>query len=312
MLSALGSRAIIGEFYNRLSQEEGIPWINGTSMFFPSDQASETYEQLGQVPTMEEWVGGREAKVLKLLGNLTIINKHYQSTLQVLLSEIRRDKTGQVQVRLNDQVRRAQAHWALLLTDLMKTGQTVAGQDGQFFFDTDHTEGDNTTNQDNDLTTNITVAASPTAVEMETAIFNMISVILGFLDDQNQPMNEDATEFTVMVRQNMMAAATAAIKATTITDSSGSKTNVLAALGKFKIDLAINPRLTATDEFYVYRTDGNGTKAFIRQEETPLTVARLAEGSDEEFKNKRHLYGIDTWRNVGFGMWQHACLQTFT
>jgi phage major head subunit gpT-like protein len=312
MLSALGSRAIIGEFYNRLSQEEGIPWVNGISMFFESDQASEIYEQIGQVPTMQEWVSGRNAKMLELLGKITIINKHYESTLQVLKSEIRRDKTGQVQVRLNDQVRRAQAHWALLLTDLIKTGQTVAGQDGQFFFDTDHTEGNNTTNQDNDLTTNITVAASPTAVEMETAIFNMIATIIGFLDNESQPMNEDATAFTVMVRQNMMAAATAAIQATTITDSSGSKTNVLATLGNFTIDLAVNPRLTATDEFYVFRTDGNGTKAFIRQEETPLTIEALAEGSDEAFKNKRHLYGIDTWRNVDFGMWQHACLQTFT
>ena len=312
MLSALGSRAIIGEFYNRLSQEEGIPWVGGTSMFFESDQASEIYEQIGQVPTMQEWVSGRTAKMLELLGKITIINKHYESTLTVLKTEIRRDKTGQVQVRLNDQVRRAQAHWALLLTDLMKTGQTVAGQDGQFFFDTDHKEGNNQTNQNNDLTTNISVAANPTAVEMETAIFNMIATIIGFLDNENQPMNEDATDFTVMVRQNMMAAATAAIKGTMITDSSGSKTNVLATLGNFKIDLAVNPRLSATDEFYVFRTDGNGTKAFIRQEETPLTIEALAEGSDEAFKNKRHLYGIDSWRNVGFGMWQHACLQTFT
>ena len=312
MLSALGSRAIIGEFYTRRSPDLGIPWVNGTSMLFPSDQAIEIYEQIGQVPVMEEWIGGRDAKMLELLGKITIINKHYESTLQVLLSEIRRDKTGQVQVRLNDQVTRAQAHWAVLLTDLIKTGQTVAGQAGQFFFDTDHQEGTNTTNQDNDLTTNITVAASPTAVEMETAIFNMISQLLGFLDNENQPINEDAKEFTVMVRQNMMAAATAAIKATMITDSSGSKTNVLATLGDFKIDLAVNARLTATDEFYVFRTDGHGTKAFIRQEETPLMVTRLAEGSDEEFKNKRHLYGIDTWRNVGFGMWQHAVLQTFT
>ena len=312
MLSALGSRAIIGEFYNRLAQDEGIPWVNGTSMHFMSDQASEIYEQLGHVPTMQEWTGGRNAKMLDLLGNITIINKHYESTLHVLKSEIRRDKTGQVQVRLNDQVTRAQSHWAKLLTDLIKTGQTVAGQDGQFFFDTDHQEGNNTTNQDNDLTTNITAASAPTAVEMETALFGMIAQLLGFLDNENQPMNEDAKEFTVMVRQNMMAAATAAIKATMITDSSGSKTNVLATLGDFKIDLAVNARLTATDEFYVFRTDGHGTKAFIRQEETPLTVTRLAEGSDEEFKNKRHLYGIDTWRNVGFGMWQHAILQTFT
>lgn len=312
MLSALGSRAIMGEFYNRLSIDPGIAWVNGTSMLFQSDQASETYEQIGQVPTMREWVGGRNAKMLELLGKITIINKHYESTLQVLLTEIRRDKTAQVQVRINDQVTRAQSHWAKLLTDLLKAGQTVTGQDGQFFFDTDHTELSNTTNQDNDLTTNITTAADPTAVEMKTAIFDMIAKIIGYKDNENEPMNENANEFIVMVPVNMMAAATAAIKAQTITDSSGSQTNVLASIVNFKIEMAVNARLTATDEFYVFRTDGNGTKAFIRQEETALSIKRQAEGSPEEFDNDRHLYGIDTWRNVGFGMWQHAVLQTFT
>lgn len=312
MLSALGSRAIIGEFYNRLAQEEGVAWVNDTSMFFTSDQAQEVYEQLGQIPPMEEWIGSRTVKQLSLLGKITIINKHYQSTLQVLLTEIRRDKTGQVQIRLNEQVRRAQVHWALLLTALMKTGQTALGQDGQAFFDTDHTEGNNTTNQNNDLTINISTANAPTAVEMENAILKMIEANLGYLDNESQPMNEDATEFTVMVRHNMMAAAMAALKAQVITDSSGSKTNIIPNISGFAIKLVINSRLTTDDEFYVFRTDGHGTKAFIRQEEVPLSIKRQAEGSKEEFENDRHLYGIDAWRNVAFGMWQHACLMTFT
>ncbi len=310
-LSALSSRAIIGEFYNRLSEDPGIEWVNATSMFFLSDQASETYEQLGQVPTMQPWVGGRKSKALTVLGNITLTNVEYESTLDVLVAEIRRDKTGQVQVRLNEQVTRAQSHWAGLLTTLVETGTTTEGQDGQNFFDTDHTEGNNTTNQDNDLTTNITTPSSPTAVEMETAILSMVSAALGYLDNENQPMNENATEFTVMVPPNHMGAALAAITAPLITDSSGSKTNVLAA-GNFRLKLVVNPRLTSTDIFYVFRTDGMGTKAFIRQEEVPLTIDKQAEGSGVEFNDKKHQYGISTSRAVGFGMWQHAVIQTFT
>jgi phage major head subunit gpT-like protein len=33
-------------------------------------------------------------------------------------------------------------------------------------------------------------------------------------------------------------------------------------------------------------------------------------GSEYEFDNDAHQYGIDTWRNVGYGMWQNSCLVT--
>jgi phage major head subunit gpT-like protein len=312
MLSALGSRAIRGEFFNVLSQSTGVPWVEEISMFFESDQAIETYEQIGQIGTMSEWVGGRNAKMLELLGNIAITNLHFEHTIQVLVSEIRRDKTAQVQIRINDLVNRAQAHWAKILTALIVTGQTVTGQDGQFFFDTDHTELSNTTSQDNDLTTNITTAASPTAAEMMQGILDCISAIVGFLDNENEPMNENASMFRVMIPTNMMAAAAAAVNSPVITDGSGAFTNVIHSLGDFLIKFSVNARLTTTTEFYVFRADGNGTKALIRQEETPLDMKSQAEGSAEEFNNDRHLHGVDSWRNVGFGMWQNACIQTFT
>lgn len=308
MLSALSSRAIKGEFYNVLSQSTGVPWVEEISMFFESDQASETYEQLGQVPTMQEWKSGRNAKMLDMLGNLTIVNKHFEATLQVLKSEIRRDKTGQVQIRINELVRRAQSHWAKILTDLLITGQSVACQDGQFFFDTDHAEGNNTTSQDNDLTNNITTAAAPTSAEMQTGILDCISAIVGFKDNENEPMNEDASMFRVMIPTNMMQAAAAAVNSPIVSGD----TNVIHSLGDFQVKFSVNARLTTTTEFYVFRADGNGTKALIRQEETPLEIDSQAEGSAEEFNNKRHLYGVDSWRNVGFGMWQNACLMTYT
>lgn len=312
MLSALTSRAIIGEFYNRLAQSTGVPWVDAISMKFTSNQAQEVYEQLGQANQMSEWVGGKTAKSLRVLGNITVINIEYEATLSVLRQEIRRDKTTQVQLRINDQVRRALSHDAKILTDLLETGQTALCQDGQSFFDTDHVEGDNTTNQDNDLTTDIAVPAAPTAVEMETAVMDMVTKIISYKDDVNEPMNEDAKEFLVMVPTNMLPAAAAALRAPIITDSSGSKTNVIQTIGDWKLNLIANARLTADDEMYVFRTDTNGTKAFIKQEEVPLTIEDLVEGSDEAFHNKRHLFSIWASKNVAFGMWQHAVFMKFT
>ena len=45
--------------------------------------------------------------------------------------------------------------------------------------------------------------------------------------------------------------------------------------------------------------------------EEDVTVQSLAEGSEEEVKNNRHLYGVKKIANAGYGYWQHACQVVF-
>jgi phage major head subunit gpT-like protein len=61
----------------------------------------------------------------------------------------------------------------------------------------------------------------------------------------------------------------------------------------------------------MFRPDGRA-KPFILQEELPVQVSAIAEGSEEEFKNNQHLYGVKAIRNVGFGLWQHAMMATLS
>lgn len=50
----------------------------------------------------------------------------------------------------------------------------------------------------------------------------------------------------------------------------------------------------------VFRCDSS-VQAFIRQEEKDVEIQAIAEGSELEFKEGKHWYGVDTWRNVGSG-----------
>lgn len=127
-------------------------------------------------------------------------------------------------------------------------------------------------------------------------------------------MNESAQKFLVMVPVPFMKAAAGALGASIIIDGSTSRSNViqvLSSMSGFQVMLAISPRLTWATKFAVFRADGQ-LAAFIRQEEEDITVSALAEGSEEEFKNDRHLYGIKAIRNVEYGYPQKACLVTFT
>lgn len=307
--NALSSRAIIGRFFLALEQNPGAAWIDPISMLFTSDQESETYKWLGQAPVMREWIAGRYAKGFRENG-ITIANKKYEATMEVPVDWLRRDKTGQIQIRINEMAQRAQAHWASLLTSLLIAGESTACYDGQYFFDTDHSEGDSGS-QSNDISVNISTTTAPTAAEMETAILTAVQQIMGLKDDQGEPMNEAARQFVVMVPTPFMSAAAAALNNPIITTSSTSFTNTLVNLGGFGFQLAINPRLTWTEKFAVFRSDG-GVAALIRQEEEALKISAIAEGTEEEFQNDRHLYGIKAMRNVGYGYWQKACLVTFT
>lgn len=305
---SLSSRAIIGEFFLRLDQDLAGTWIPGVSREFTSDQESETYKWLGMSPAMREWTGGRQPRGMRASG-ITIPNKKYESTLEVMMDEIRRDKTGQVMIRVQEQAERANAHWASLLSTLIIAGESTACYDGQFFFDTDHAEGDSGT-QSNDIANNIVTTTAPTASELQTSILLATQAILGFKDDTGEPMNENAREFLVMIPVPYLGAAATALGATVIAQDSN-RLIALGSLGGFTYKLATNARLTWTTKFAVFRTDG-AMSALIRQSEEALKMSAQAEGSAEEFNNDRHLYGITARRNVGYGYWQKACLVTHT
>lgn len=307
---SLGSRAIIGEFYARLEQDIGQTWIPGISNFFESDQESETYKWLGMIPAMREWIGGRDAKGFRENG-LTITNKKFEATLEVLVDEIRRDKTGQVMVRIGELAQRVNAHWAKLLITLIVNGHTGIGYDGFEYFDTVHAEGDSGA-QSNLISVAITDADNPTAGEFEKAILKAVEKLLTYVDDQGEPMNETARAFLVMVGPAHFSSASAALKNPVIVDVNQARTSTLVNLAGFAFELAPSARLSGVEpSFFVFRTDAEA-KALIRQEEETLSIAAIAEGSELEFNEDKHHYGVKAIRNVGYGFWQRAVKVTLT
>jgi phage major head subunit gpT-like protein len=305
-------RQIIGMIFQYLAEVIDGSWVGDLSMPFDSDQASEEYAWLGASPAMREWIGGRHAKGLTE-NSLTITNKKFEATMEILGDWLRRDKVGQIRQRVAQIAARANTHWASLLSTLVLNGPSSVCYDGQYFFDTDHSEGSSGT-QDNDLS--ITIAGLPAAVhgsvtnpspeEMQQCIIQAIAAMMGFKDDQGEPMNEDARKFIVMVPISLWIPARNAVGMAL--KGYGESTQL--DLRDFNISVAGNARLSSwTDEFAVFRADG-ANKPLIRQEEVPLKVTAKAEGSEMEFDEDKHQYGVWASRNVGYAFWQSSCLVT--
>lgn len=313
----LSSRGIIGRFYALLAQYIGASWIDKLSVHFDSDQPQETYKWLGMVPAMREWIGGRQAKGFRENG-ITIENKKFEATLEVPVDWLRRDKTGQLNIRIAELAQRAASHWTSLLSTLILNGTgNTSGlcYDGQYFFSDAHTEG-NSGVQKNLLVAadvaqlNVGTATAPTATEAIDAILGVIAYMLTYKDDQGEPMNADAKEFVVMTSPVLWAPLTKAIFGST---DSAAASNVITELEKdnFRVTLAANPRLTYTTQFTVWRTDA-AARGLIRQEEEGIKMAAKAEGSEYEFDNDAHQYGIKAIRNVGYGYWHYGAHATLS
>lgn len=310
-IEQLSSRATIGMYYEALQASTGASWIGAISNYFTSDQASETYAWLGMPPALREWIGGRHAKEQREDSHI-ITNKHYEATLEILLSDLRRDKSGQVEARIAEFAQRGLTHFASLLSTDIINGESTVCYDGQYFFDTDHSEGDSGT-LSNDITTDISAlptsvhgsaAAAPSPEEMQQAIQKSITQMMTFVDDQGEPLNEMANEFLVMVPAGLA----------NVTRSAMSQVRAAGPatfdMDGYKIAVAVNPRLTTggwTDKFVTFRADGS-IKPLIRQEETEPQLKLKGEDSEFAFDNDAIQIGIDTWRGTGYGRWQGAVL----
>ncbi|KQW62866.1 MULTISPECIES: Mu-like prophage major head subunit gpT family protein [unclassified Ensifer] len=282
-------------------------WINDIAMRVTSDQAVENYAWLGSAPALREFIGGRTPAELAEL-SFTITNKDYEGSILIKSKDMRRDKLGVITIRVNQLADRANDHPAKLLSALIIAGESTVCYDGQYFFDTDHSEGSSGT-QSNKINSIAATAATPTVAEFTKAVMAAIQQMYSIKDDRGEPTNQSATEFQVQVPVTFMAVA---LEAVTALLGEGGKSQTIPALkGKFSITVVPNPRLNWTTKFAVFRTD-EAAKPFILQEEDIPDVVALGEGSEFEQLNKEQLFGIDWTGNVGYGYWQLGCLVTFT
>jgi phage major head subunit gpT-like protein len=304
----LSSRAVVGMYYQQLELSQALGWLDAISNYFTSDMPEETYAMLGMPPVLREWIGGRQSKGLNDEA-FKIINRHFEATLAVLIKDLRRDKTGQIRARINEFVERSQSHFARLLSLLVINGAASVCYDGKYFFDTAHSEGDSGS-QSNSITVDISAlpatvhgtTSAPSPEELQQAILTSITQMMTFVDDQGEPINENASEFLVMLPVGLSMAAQSAL---TMARTAAASTF---AVENLKIRAAINPRLTSwTDKFVTFRADGS-IKPLIRQEETKPQLKVKDENSEYAFDNDAVQFGIDTWRNAGYGRWQGAVL----
>lgn len=284
-----------------------VPFYSRVCTVIRSGGYDEQYGMLGSVPSVREWLADRKFHSVRA-AHFTLVNKLWESSLAIPKTDIEDDRLNLYgPLASNQGVRAARHPDKLLLSDIVVNGTTNLCLDGQAFFDTDHAWGDSGT-QDNDLTSAIVAAASPTVDEFYAAVVGMLTAMLSFVDDHGELLHDDAVFGTnggiELVAVGPLKYWSVAKKVFTpgIAINSG-ETNVPIVLA----DYVPTPHVTG-NYFDLYRVD-TPIKPYVFQARSPLK--RQMKGMDDmEFKDVKLM--TEARYNLGYAAWWNAVRHTFT
>ena len=299
--TALLTKGLRSEFFNRL--DAATTHYQDLSTRIQSNSDTENYKWLGSVPRMREWGTGRVARGLRT-ESYSVENLKYESTIEVDRDEISDDQTGQIRIRIGELAERAATHKDYLISQLLINGDTAGfdSYDGVRFFNPSHVSGSSGT-QDNNLGFSATDPDDPTTTEFKGALKVAIATMLGFKDDQGDPMSISSTGLVCIVPTTMYLTALEALNATIVNNTS----NVLAGAAR----VIAFPWLTNLSKWYLLKTDGI-IRPFIFQDREPAEFTALTEESDEGFRREKFLFGVRARYRLTYGYWQYAIRTDFS
>lgn len=307
------AKEVNGLIREAFATSQVVSWIDPIAMKADSTSQLEKYGWLGNVPKMIEWVGPRLAKAM-LEKEYILRNKLYQNTMTIFDNDLNRDKIGILKQRIAELPLTATENWEDQLTAAILAGAATKCYDGQYFFDTDHSEGDSGTLK-NVLTSSevpaldVTLAA-PTVDEMAKAVLGVISYMMAYKDDTCRQVNRHAKSWQVQVGLPLFFAPLfEACTSKQIYTSGGTRDNPLPL---FNVVPVLNSGLSSlTAQMIVMRTDSN-MKPFIMQSETQPQIETKDESSDFHFDNHAIQVGVNCSRAVGYGLYQFASYATLS
>lgn len=273
----------------------------------PSTQSVDTYARLGAAPMPQQWTGDKEAKVANEY-IYAVANLPYEGTVKIDKSLIKFQQWDEVANLVGNLGSKARDHKTKLLSTILATGISTVGDDGQFFFDTDHADpgAAYTTAQDNDRTSVAATGTQPTDLEMAAALRTDFAALWGFKDDRGDPavpQDMDAANYILMVPPVYLSVALQVQTATSLTGPIGND-----MMGRFTT--RVNPFLTAADQMFLIYA-GSNHKPFIIQEAGGLMLEDDTSG-DAFFRSGNVSYSASWWGAVTYGQWRVAVSHIFS
>ena len=256
---------------------------------------------LGAAPQMREWVDERRAVGLNDFTYEVTIGR-YEATIEIDLDALRDGRQDIYTPRIREMSQNAARLEYNLISDLIAAGESTLCYDGQYFFDTDHSEGDSGT-QSNE----ITGGGATTLALIRTDYYKAYSALMGFKDDKGVQLQP--TEFRPIVwipNDPTMIELFEQLRdgnlVPTGSTATGGNTNIL----RQKFELCVDPRLTDANDWYMFRTDGVMKPFVIVTRENAAYEDNFGSVVPDVFDRRVGKAGVSARLVAAPAMWQRA------
>lgn len=296
-------RALFNEQFLAFTNDPDIgPLRSLLAMEVPSTTLQETYNWLGTVPVMTEWLAERKLAGLSS-HNFTLTNRHWANGLEVDRDAMEDDKLGMFRPKIAQLAQEAARFPTQKIIEAF--ADNAVSYDGQNLFDTDHKDPGATfqTNQANTLT-----GTGTTLTTLQTDLNAALTAMRRFKDGEGRPMNIRAThilappELDVPFRQLLNGA----FYPTVATGAAAIAPNVFMN----SLKLITSAYLTDADDWFLLALDQPVKPIIFQNRQEPRFESQDTAASDIVFNKKVYAYGADSRFAVGPGMWQMAVRTT--
>jgi len=281
-----GLRAVFFEAY-----EGAVGNWERIATVVPSEHDSEKYAWLGSTPKMREFKDERLPAGL-LEHDYSIRNKTWEASISVERTALEDDQYGQIKLRVQALGEEARRHQDELVFGLLKDGFDTLCYDGQYFFDTDHVEGDSGVQSN-----------KGTAALSASSLQSAITAMMKFKDDKGKPMG--VIPDTLVVPPDLKWTAMELLNSVYAPDTVSGKTDMRQNVLAGALDLIVSPYLTDANDWFLLCTR-RVIKPIIFQSRVPVEFAALEANSENGFMRDEYVYGVRARYNVGYGLWQFA------
>ena len=272
--TSIGFKSIFQKTYNDTTSE-----AKKLATEVKSNDLSEKYTWLGNFPNMKEWIGERDVKVLSDFG-YALENKLYEASVTVPNLHIEYDKVGLYKPAIEQMAVNAKLFPSELVADVLINGDTNLCYDGKAFFADDHVVGTDT-------------YANKGMGELNTA-----NVLAGMTFMESI---KNANGKTLRVKPTILVCGptnrSAAIATLEKEYKAGGESNETYKM----MEYMVLPEITGSEWFLL--DISKPLKPFINQ----IAKDGIFESSnDDKFMKDHALFGVKSFMNAGYGLWQLA------
>jgi len=274
-----------------------MPTIYGRiAMEIPSTTLTNTYNWLGTVPVMREWIDQRQLGGLDSF-NYSLTNKHYEASIEVDRDTFEDDQLGLISPRIAQLGMEVPRFIDNTAVTALVSG-AVAGNlsyDGVTFYNASHVVGSQAAQ------TNLYTLTGVTLVLAQADFSGAKAQMRNVKDSMGRQMNVEpdlilAAPAQEQIFRQLLTAAMIPAGAV-----AAPMTNVFVG----QADLAISPYVTAST-WHLLCTNMPVKPLIFQNRKPPEFAAVNQPDSPTVFQNRRFQYGVDTRFIIGYGFWEMA------